>query len=70
MCNGLTELPKPCDYFHLIGGTGTGGYVDLNVGIIRWNLMSYISIYQTRCDNAGSTSDVNCRSFGALQVAH
>jgi len=22
---GLKELPKPCDYFHLIGGTGTGG---------------------------------------------
>jgi len=19
--------PKPCDYFHLIGGTSTGGYV-------------------------------------------
>ena len=23
----LTSLPKPCDYFDLIGGTGTGGYV-------------------------------------------
>ena len=21
----LTSLPKPCDYFDLIGGTGTGG---------------------------------------------
>lgn len=21
----LTELPKPCDYFHIIGGTSTGG---------------------------------------------
>ena len=21
----LPELPKPCDYFHLIGGTSTGG---------------------------------------------
>jgi len=27
MRKGLVELPKPCDYFHLIGGTGTGGYV-------------------------------------------
>ena len=22
---GLAELPKPCDYFHLMGGTSTGG---------------------------------------------
>ena len=21
----LPELPRPCDYFHLIGGTSTGG---------------------------------------------
>ena len=21
----LDEIPKPCDYFHLIGGSGTGG---------------------------------------------
>jgi len=27
MRKGLAELPKPCDYFHLIGGTGTGGHV-------------------------------------------
>ena len=25
---GLERLPKPCDYFHLIGGTSTGGYGD------------------------------------------
>ncbi|KAG6875855.1 hypothetical protein C0993_007064 [Termitomyces sp. T159_Od127] len=23
----LDSLPKPCDYFDIIGGTGTGGYV-------------------------------------------
>ncbi len=22
---GLAELPKPCDFFHMIGGTSTGG---------------------------------------------
>lgn len=22
---GLSDLPRPCDYFHLIGGTSTGG---------------------------------------------
>lgn len=23
----LEEIPKPCEHFDLIGGTGTGGYV-------------------------------------------
>jgi hypothetical protein len=23
---GLEEVPRPCDYFDLIGGTSTGGY--------------------------------------------
>ena len=31
MRKGLADLPKPCDYFHLIGGTGTGGYVTGNM---------------------------------------
>jgi patatin-like phospholipase/acyl hydrolase len=22
--------PKPCNFFHMIGGTSTGGYVDVN----------------------------------------
>jgi hypothetical protein len=22
---GLSEMPRPCDWFHVIGGTGTGG---------------------------------------------
>ena len=35
MRKGLAELPKPCDYFHLIGGTGTGGYVPWNVVVIH-----------------------------------
>ena len=24
---GFAEVPKPCDYFDLIGGTSTGGYL-------------------------------------------
>ena len=27
----LPEMPRPCDYFDLIGGTGTGGYVIYSV---------------------------------------
>lgn len=25
----LTSLPKPCEYFHLFGGTSTGGSVNI-----------------------------------------
>lgn len=32
---GLTSPPRPCEYFHLIGGTSTGGYaassIELNI---------------------------------------
>lgn len=37
---GLPTLPKPCDYFHMIAGTSTGGYV-LEKLTISWG--SYIT---------------------------
>lgn len=30
---GLRDLPRPCDYFHLIGGTSTGGQVNIPVAV-------------------------------------
>ncbi len=30
----LSILPKPCDYFDLIGGTSTGGYVAFIAALI------------------------------------
>jgi patatin-like phospholipase/acyl hydrolase len=32
----LEEMPRPCDYFDLIGGTSTGGYV-ISISI-SWSL--------------------------------
>lgn len=26
--NNLADVPRPCEYFDLIGGTSTGGYVE------------------------------------------
>lgn len=29
LVQNLKEVPRPCDYFDLIGGTSTGGYISL-----------------------------------------
>jgi patatin-like phospholipase/acyl hydrolase len=31
---GLGATPKPCEYFDLIGGTGTGGLIAIMLGIL------------------------------------
>lgn len=35
---GFKELPKPCEYFHIMGGTSTGGYV-LRISLV-WGSVS------------------------------
>ncbi|KAK3356215.1 hypothetical protein B0H65DRAFT_71172 [Neurospora tetraspora] len=32
---GFKELPKPCEYFHIMGGTSTGGLVAILLGRLR-----------------------------------
>ncbi|XP_006464094.1 hypothetical protein AGABI2DRAFT_153069 [Agaricus bisporus var. bisporus H97] len=41
----LSVLPKPCDYFDLIGGTGTGGIIALMLGRLRMDVDTAIKIY-------------------------
>jgi Patatin-like phospholipase len=31
---GTLETPRPCDYFDLIGGTGTGGWIAIMLGLL------------------------------------
>ncbi|KAK4043689.1 hypothetical protein C8A01DRAFT_12835 [Parachaetomium inaequale] len=32
---GLDRIPKPCEYFHMIGGTSTGGLIAIMLGRLR-----------------------------------
>ncbi|KAF2452912.1 acyl transferase/acyl hydrolase/lysophospholipase [Lineolata rhizophorae] len=42
---GLGDLPKPCDYFHLIGGTGTGGLIALLLGRFQMDTQEALRVY-------------------------
>ncbi|KDR67979.1 hypothetical protein GALMADRAFT_257519 [Galerina marginata CBS 339.88] len=41
----LSRLPKPCDYFDLIGGTSTGGIIALMLGRLRMDVDTAIKHY-------------------------
>jgi hypothetical protein len=39
------EIPKPCDHFDLIGGTGTGGLIAIMLGRLRLDLETSKDVY-------------------------
>lgn len=39
------EIPKPCDHFDLIAGTGTGGLIAIMLGRLRLDLETCMSVY-------------------------
>ncbi|KAL2885584.1 Vegetative incompatibility protein HET-E-1 [Ceratocystis lukuohia] len=42
----LPEVPKPCDRFDLIGGTGTGGIIAIMLGRLKMNVDESIKAYK------------------------
>ncbi|CUA74931.1 Calcium-independent phospholipase A2-gamma [Rhizoctonia solani] len=42
---GLPEIPRPCDYFDIIGGTSTGGLIAIMLGRLRMSISEAIEAY-------------------------
>ncbi|KAI9827311.1 MAG: hypothetical protein M1826_006415 [Phylliscum demangeonii] len=51
----LSDLPRPCDYFHLIGGTSTGGYVLLDSVMRYFMVKGRLRMDTTQALNAYNT---------------
>ncbi|MCJ1400361.1 hypothetical protein MMC11_003566 [Xylographa trunciseda] len=47
----LDELPLPCDYFHLIGGTSTGGLIAIMLGRLRMSTKEALAQYKLIASN-------------------
>ncbi|KAK0469021.1 acyl transferase/acyl hydrolase/lysophospholipase [Desarmillaria tabescens] len=43
--NGLDYIPKPCEYFHLIGGSGTGGIIAIMLGRLKMSTRQALRRY-------------------------
>ena len=39
------QIPKPCEYFDLIAGTGTGGLIAIMLGRLRLDLETCKDVY-------------------------
>ncbi|KKF93326.1 Patatin [Ceratocystis platani] len=54
---GLPEVPKPCDSFDLIGGTGTGGIIAIMLGRLRMPIGDCIAAYKEIAKEAFTPSE-------------
>ncbi|KAJ9656038.1 hypothetical protein H2201_008664 [Coniosporium apollinis] len=50
--NELPEVPRPCDYFDLIGGTSTGGLIAIMLGRLGMSVKDCIAAYKEMAEKA------------------
>ncbi|KAH6650115.1 hypothetical protein F5144DRAFT_543209 [Chaetomium tenue] len=54
---GLETIPKPCDYFHMIGGTSTGGLIAIMLGRLRMSTEEALREYDECSQKIFSSSN-------------
>ncbi|KKF96201.1 Vegetative incompatibility protein HET-E-1 [Ceratocystis platani] len=67
----LSEVPKPCDKFHFIGGTGTGGIIAIMLGRLRMGVKQSIKAYKRLASTAfvaESTPTTSPSAFSATKL--
>ncbi|KAK4681875.1 hypothetical protein QC764_0013420 [Podospora pseudoanserina] len=53
--HGLAEIPKPCDVFHMIAGTSTGGLIAIMLGRLRMSTEEALRQYDVCAENIFSS---------------
>ncbi|KAK4233637.1 acyl transferase/acyl hydrolase/lysophospholipase [Achaetomium macrosporum] len=59
--------PKPCDYFHMIGGTSTGGLIAIMLGRLRMTIDECIDAYTSLSDKVFEKKSHRVNIRGKLQ---
>lgn len=64
--NGLDKVPRPCEWFDLIGGTSTGGSVDFL--IMLWGVLPHLTnSMQNYCNYARKIRHDSRRLYQSVQ---
>ncbi|KXJ95955.1 hypothetical protein Micbo1qcDRAFT_231099 [Microdochium bolleyi] len=60
---GLSKLPRPCDYFHVIGGVSTGGLVSILLGRLQMTTTDAMAAYSDFAKTIFGSGNWRLRSF-------
>jgi len=66
---GLSEDPLPCEYFDLIGGTGTGGLIAIMLGRLRMSVPQAIAQYANLAENVFSEMTPKFTQYGPFKAS-
>ncbi|THU98322.1 FabD/lysophospholipase-like protein [Dendrothele bispora CBS 962.96] len=57
----LSDLPKPCEYFHLIGGTSTGGLIAIMLGRLEMSTEAALAQYKALAGHIFGNKNRKCK---------